>query len=258
MQIALWIWFLLIIVSSLDGYIFLYQSERHDSIDHFDCIYYTKTAGETMIYCRRPNTGESDAINPYNTCQNDGKQFSFADSIRENISPQVVLKWSSSIEMVDKYAHAFVSNLTGEDIYLCNCIKPGTFGKYCQYELTHQTDSFESSVDAQFEEYEKSYTAYGWGIQHYGQIICYETLECDYGLLCLNWHDICDGEQHCIDGRDEENCDKLEFNECNPGEYRCSNGMCIDDEFWLDGKLSYDSMLPTVVQQKSSFHLFLV
>ena len=33
-----------------------------------------------------------------------------------------------------------------------------------------------------------------------------------------------------------KNCEKLEFNECNDEEYRCLNGMCIAEEFWLDGK----------------------
>jgi hypothetical protein len=39
-----------------------------------------------------------------------------------------------------------------------------------------------------------------------------------------------------MDGTDEENCDLLEFNECEDNEYRCINGMCIDEEYWLDGK----------------------
>jgi hypothetical protein len=35
---------------------------------------------------------------------------------------------------------------------------------------------------------------------------------------------------------DEENWDKLEFNECEDDEFRCTNGMCISEEFWLDGE----------------------
>ncbi|CAF0803089.1 unnamed protein product [Didymodactylos carnosus] len=38
-----------------------------------------------------------------------------------------------------------------------------------------------------------------------------------------------------MDGIDEDYCDKLEFNECEKDEYRCSNGMCIPEEYWLDG-----------------------
>ncbi|CAF1551514.1 unnamed protein product [Adineta ricciae] len=32
-------------------------------------------------------------------------------------------------------------------------------------------------------------------------------------------------------------CDLLEFNECEEDEYRCDNGMCIPEDFWLDGVL---------------------
>ncbi len=38
-----------------------------------------------------------------------------------------------------------------------------------------------------------------------------------------------------MDGLDEDYCDKLEFNECEDYEYRCANGMCIAEEYWLDG-----------------------
>ncbi|CAF4252493.1 unnamed protein product [Rotaria sp. Silwood2] len=60
-------------------------------------------------------------------------------------------------------------------------------------------------------------------------------LECDSGLLCIDWRDVCDGIQQCMSGFDEENCDILEFNECEQDEYRCMNGMCIPDEYFLDG-----------------------
>ncbi|CAF5222655.1 unnamed protein product, partial [Rotaria magnacalcarata] len=64
----------------------------------------------------------------------------------------------------------------------------------------------------------------------------YTTLECNFGLLCLDWRDICDGAQQCMSGLDENKCDKLEFNECENDEYRCMNGMCIPEEYFLDGE----------------------
>ncbi|CAF1429744.1 unnamed protein product [Rotaria magnacalcarata] len=79
-----------------------------------------------------------------------------------------------------------------------------------------------------------------WKVQLYGDILCYLTLECDYGILCLDWRDVCDGIQQCMFGVDEENCDRLEFNECEQYEYRCSNGMCVPDEYFLDG--DYDCL----------------
>ena len=48
------------------------------------------------------------------------------------------------------------------------------------------------------------------------------------------------GKQQCMDGLDEDYCEELEFNECEDDEYRCANGMCIPDEYWLDG--DYDCM----------------
>jgi hypothetical protein len=48
------------------------------------------------------------------------------------------------------------------------------------------------------------------------------------------------GKQQCMDGLDEDSCETLEFNECEDDEYRCANGMCIPEEYWLDG--DYDCM----------------
>ncbi|CAF5058256.1 unnamed protein product, partial [Rotaria sp. Silwood1] len=41
-------------------------------------------------------------------------------------------------------------------------------------------------------------------------------------------------------GYDENNCDILELNRCDDDEYRCMNGMCIPDEYFLDGQ--YDCL----------------
>ena len=43
------------------------------------------------------------------------------------------------------------------------------------------------------------------------------------------------GKQQCMDGVDEDFCELLELNECEEDEYRCLNGMCIPEEYWLDG-----------------------
>ncbi|CAF4939346.1 unnamed protein product [Rotaria sp. Silwood1] len=124
-----------------------------------------------------------------------------------------------------------------DDEFVCNCIKPGTFGKYCEYQLTHEAKSFAETIEIQFGQ---KNLLNSWNTQRYGKIICYETLPCYSGDLCLDWREICDGFSRCLNGIDEENWDKLEFNECENDEFRCTNGMCIAEEFWLDG--DYDCM----------------
>ena len=119
--------------------------------------------------------------------------------------------------------------------YLCECNDPQSFGKHCEYLLPFgrtfkMTLDWENEMKSLYEEQN----------QYDSDILCYVTLICNSGLLCLDWRDICDGIQQCQLGFDEENCDLIEFNECESVEYRCMNGMCIPQEYFLDG--DYDCM----------------
>ena len=138
------------------------------------------------------------------------------------------------MEMVDLYASIFDNRSLlreHDNRFLCRCVKWGTFGKYCEYQLTHSKEKFDEAIVAQFEQKQ---TGDSWNTQRYGNILCYESLDCSSSPLCLDWREICDGVQRCLNGTDEENCDLLEFNECEDDEFRCRNGMCIAEEFWLD------------------------
>ncbi|CAF5166142.1 unnamed protein product, partial [Rotaria magnacalcarata] len=109
--------------------------------------------------------------------------------------------------MADIYASVFYNrSLIGDedDRFVCNCTKAGTFGKYCEYQLTHDAKLFSEAVKAQFEEKRDGDS---WNTQRYGKIICYETLSCGTDTLCLDWREICDGIQRCFSGIDEENWD---------------------------------------------------
>ncbi|UJR18731.1 hypothetical protein I4U23_005638 [Adineta vaga] len=184
--------------------------------ENFDCIYirdnvnskYGESSAGIIPYCRRPDTTENVMIN-LRKCENDGEIKYFIDLLKDNIQPFTVLEWSTSIVMTEQYAAFYYKNdskteLNGEKTFLCHCVHSSTFGRYCEYQLTHGANSFEASQNLQamnrfqFENH-----------QLFGNI--------------------------CIDGWDEENCDKLEFNECEDDEYRCNNGMCIPEEYWLDG-----------------------
>jgi hypothetical protein len=228
-----------------DGRVLLYDTENTaSSSDRSDCIYVLDTVDGNhdesitgkVPYCRRTN---SAAIlrRDSNKCENGGEKKYFVDLLKENVRPFEVLEWSSSVEMANDYAAFYYNNYSEIESnetqkFLCRCMDPSTFGKYCEYQLTHEANSFEASQRSQISIREKSYYSH----QEFGAIVCYKTLSCNSGLLCLDWRDICDGEQQCENGRDEENCDKLEFNECEEDEYRCRNGMCIPEEYWLDGE----------------------
>jgi hypothetical protein len=224
-----------LILTITDGRILLYNTKNEKEFEKFDCVYYVPRYGEEVSYCRRPSKNQS--LNRHmKECYNQGEQKLFRDLLKEEIDPSIILKWSSSVEMVDLYASVFYNRSLIDDNderFVCNCTIAGTFGEYCEYKLTHGKIDFSEAVKAQFEEKK---TDESWNTQHYGKILCYETLSCNSGPLCLDWREICDRVQRCSNGIDEENCDKLEFNECEDNEFRCTNGMCIAEEFWLDGR----------------------
>ena len=229
-----------LIFTIADGQILLYNTENEEVVEKFDCVYYVPSHGEDISYCRR--TSGNQSLNRHrNECDNQGEKKFFNDLLKEEIHPSIILKWSSSVEMADSYARVFYNRSlidNDDDRFVCNCSTMGTFGKSCEYQLTHGAKTFNEAIEAQFSQKEKGDS---WDTQRYGKILCYETLPCPSSPLCLDWREICDGAQRCSNGIDEENCDKLEFNECEDDEFRCTNGMCIAEEFWLDGKYTLHS-----------------
>ncbi|CAM4842397.1 unnamed protein product, partial [Rotaria magnacalcarata] len=120
------------------------------------------------------------------------------------------------------------------NVILCNCPVDGTFGKYCEYKFPMDSKSLEEAIQNQ----RMQKRQFVLGSQIFGVILCYEpSFQCDYGLLCLDWCNICDHKQNCADGADEEHCEFLEFHECELNEYRCGNGACIDRSYLLDGEM---------------------
>lgn len=221
-----------VLIFGIYGHVLLYETERSESWEYSDCIYYHSMLDATPKYCLRPDNITSIKAE-YTECFNSGEKWFFKALLERHVTPHEILKWSSSAEKVDDYAKFYYdkSLLVAENNFLCNCSKRGTFGKYCEYQLLFNTMSFSESIENQFLRKRDIVENQRWAA-----IVCYETLSCDFGLLCLDWRNICDGQQQCMDGLDEESCDKLEFNECEENEYRCSNGMCIPDLYFLDGE----------------------
>lgn len=216
--------------------VLIYNTENDQSSEKFDCVYYKddNDYDDEVAYCQRlsdaplPNRDEME-------CKNLAIKIFFQDLIDQDIEPTDALEYSSNVELADLYARVFYNrSLLAENAkqFICNCTLSGTFGRYCEYQLTHDKTYFSETITAQFDQKARGDS---WNTQRYGKILCYETLPCNTSDLCLDWRDICDGVQQCSSGIDEENWDKLEFNECEDDEYRCNNGMCIAEEFWLDG-----------------------
>ncbi|CAF4038529.1 unnamed protein product [Rotaria magnacalcarata] len=68
---------------------------------------------------------------------------------------------------------------------------------------------------------------------------------------CLDWTEICDGHIDYLDGDfEEEHCWKLEMNECEDDEYRCTNGQCIPQSF-----VRNDSNTPDCVDGSDEFRI---
>ena len=221
---------MLLLIMISDAYVLLYNTETNGMWEFKDCIYYDSMNDAPSSYCFKSVNG-SMISERYTECENNGDKWYFKDLLANNISPQDILRWSSSVEVADDYAHVFYNRAVGFEAndFLCNCTRDGSFGKFCEYALLGG-NTIQSSIRIQFIlKYDSLEN------QRRGSIVCYETLSCEFGLLCLDWRNICDGEQQCMNGLDEENCDKLEFNECEEDEYRCSNGMCIPELYFLDG-----------------------
>ena len=229
MRVVIRVTVLLLTFIFVENRIYLYSTNDGLNIEYYDCFLL-----QSLFYCRRPKesinlTRDNDAIS---CAQNGGQLHRFSELGSNDVTVSTVLhQWKSTLERVEQYSR--YKKDTGEpDGFLCQCLQLGSFGKNCEYRLP-VGETFEDALQWQLLMREEN----PWKVQMYGDVVCYETLECDSGVLCLDWREICDGIQNCMSGMDEENCDLLEMNRCDQDEYRCMNGMCIPQEFFLDGEL---------------------
>ena len=212
---------------SVEGKIYVYDTHDGVSVQFYDCIFV-----RSLPYCRRPVqpitlTRDNDT----ESCEkNSGTVHSMGELRSTMVNVSTVLhEWKSSIESAERYSRYRRDSLHSVE-YLCQCRRERSFGKSCEY-LLPAGQTMDETLDWQLD----MKTKYPREVQKHGKIVCYQTLDCDSGLLCLDWREICDGIQQCTSGVDESNCDLLELNVCDDDEYRCMNGLCIPDRYFLDG-----------------------
>ena len=205
--------------------IYLYDTEDGLGLESYDCI-----VVENLPLCRRPREPidlRRDEENSSCT-QNGGvlRRFQFLRSLGINVS-RVLHQWKVGLEQAERYSRYLRQSTTNTDEFLCQCLDKSAFGKNCEYLLPEGTTFIETW---NWQLYIR--TKFSRDENIYGEFLCYETLSCNSGLLCLDWREICDGTQNCMDAADEKNCDLLEMNICQEDEYRCMNGMCIPEPFF--------------------------
>ena len=226
----------LVIVCCSPGNTFvIFKTEANENIEYYDCI-----LEDDVPYCRRPGSpiriqSNSDA----NFCHNNGQLWSF-ERLRDTDGSISRTLTSSRVslekaEEYNRYLNGYLNNGS-----LCVC-REQTFGNNCQYRLINDGKYSEFRTTREWQNLQKESNRLK--MQIYYRPLCYLTVQCNYGLLCLDWRDICDGRQQCMHGTDEEACDLLEFNECEDNEYRCPNGMCIPEIYFLDGGMVLDIRL---------------
>ncbi|CAF1399992.1 unnamed protein product [Adineta ricciae] len=193
-----------------------FQSILYDKDPYgYDCIHYFSmdlTFTDIVKYCIRP----ANESNLFDIAYEDISEptMTFDELSRLNVTSSDLLRWSSSIDLVERYQayldHSTVSNRSNE--MFMNCTRPW-FGSQCQYSFD-MTMNFDDVISL--------------------PPTCYILLQCNRGdsTICLDWREICNGQIDCLnDGIDEIQCIELEMNECGENEYRCYNGLCIPEIF---------------------------
>ena len=222
---------LFLLIPMVTARVIIYDTLNTDLQAH-TCFYYSNAiAGLNSVpYCLQQESNFVEFSN--NSCLANSLRYTFENLKHLGYQVADLLQWSIPVDTVEQYEKYLQTNDSRlAENFICNCSNSSTFGQFCELKL-YFGETIEESMREQF----KHRRATMIGSQLHERRSCYRTMRpCDSGLMCLDWRQICDGEQNCMDGVDEEYCETLEFNECEPDEYRCGNGMCIPAEYFLDG-----------------------
>jgi hypothetical protein len=106
-------------INSVDSTILLYDTDNREKTQAYDCIYYDGSGFDGNInpettqsvkYCIRSNESVSVNRNSNRSCSNEGVLLSFAELKQRNISAEELLKWSSGVNVVDRYQSYLKNN----------------------------------------------------------------------------------------------------------------------------------------------------
>ena len=209
----------------IDDFVFIYDDYFVDSRAH-----------QTISYCLRPLIGNI-SMTDLEVDNNTASKFTMMQLKEQNITSNMLLAWSSTIDFAEDYqiflnSDPIVSSKKERVFYNCTS---SWFGPFCRFNFDYRKDqSFDDIVTFIFDSKTR--------VSKEAQISCYIYLQCQTQLTCLDWREICDGKNDCFDGSDEHQCWQLEVNACAKNEYRCHNGQCIPIEFFRDGSLNPDCL----------------
>jgi hypothetical protein len=213
------LWVILLLYSASANEWLLYSTDT--TYGDYDCLFY-----DSRFFCRRPNDGK---VVRESVCY--GTEWLMTDLKRNNITTDMLFEWLHPHDSIERYAR-FLHQLSEdntllEDKTICNC-SSNRFGTDCSYERTTESTIEEVLLWQLSRPLEREM----------GRIACLvDGIQCNAGLLCLEWRQVCDGIIQCEDAIDETNCNLLEFHRCFPDEFQCHNGMCIPQTFLFDATI---------------------